>query len=228
MRTVLSAILGTVLFLGAGVSAEPPELDDPADRAGYSLGHQIGKDLKRQGSEIDPEALRRGLLDGLAGADPAFDPGDMQQILSKLKTRLMAAQRNDDRETAERHREAGKEFLAANAKKEGVVMRPSGLQYKVLRPGTGRTPGPGDKVTVHYRGTTLDGHRFYDSYGKGEPATFHVSGVTRGLTEAFQLMKEGARWELFLPPDLAYGRRGPLAHHAVIFDVELIAVVPGG
>lgn len=227
MRLVLMVVFGMVLLIGAGAFAEPPELSDPADRAGYSLGHQIGEDLEHQGSEIDPEAMRRGLLDGLAGAEPAQDPLDMQQVLSMMKTRLMTAQRGDDREAAERHREAGKEFLAANAKKEGIVTRPSGLQYRVLRPGTGQSPGPGDKVTVHYRGTTLDGHRFYDTYRKGEPATFHVSGVTRGLTEAFQLMKDGARWELFLPADLAYGRRGPLANHAVIFDVELIAVVPG-
>jgi FKBP-type peptidyl-prolyl cis-trans isomerase FklB len=114
--------------------------------------------------------------------------------------------------------------LAENATKEGVKTTPSGLQYKVIREGTGKTPGPHDSVTVHYRGTRLDGREFDSSYRKNEPATFRVDGVIRGWTEALQLMKEGAKWQLFIPADLAYGERGPLADKTLIFDVELISV----
>jgi FKBP-type peptidyl-prolyl cis-trans isomerase FklB len=227
MRVALTAVLGTILLLGVGVAAEEPEVDDPTDRASYSLGHQIGQDLARQGSEVDPEAMRKGLLDGLAGAEPVLDPQEMQQVLATLKRRVVAAQREEKRQAAERYREEGKEFLAANAEQEGVVTLPSGLQYKILRRGAGQTPEASDKVNVHYRGTLMDGTEFHDSRRQpGEPETLHVSGVIRGLTEALQLMQEGARWQLFVPADLAYGRRGPLADRTVIFDVELISVEP--
>lgn len=225
---LLSALVGTILLLPGSTAADEPALRDPPDRAGYSLGHQIGLDLKLQGARVDPEALRRGLLDGLAGADPAFDPQEMQRLLAELKQEIEAAGRNRERaETAQRE-ERGEEFLAANGSKPGVVTLESGLQYEVLQRGRGRKPGPGDKVVVHYRGATIDGPEFHDSRKRpGEPETLHVSGVIAGMTEALQLMREGARWRLFVPSRLAYGRRGPLAHHAVIFEIELITIEPG-
>ncbi len=123
-----------------------------------------------------------------------------------------------------KYRAEGSEFLASNAKKQGVITLPSGLQYKVLEEGTGRSPGPNDSVTVHYRGTLIDGNEFDSSYGNNEPATFQVGGVIPGWTEALQLMKEGAKWQLFIPPDLAYGKRGPLSDRTLIFEVELISI----
>jgi FKBP-type peptidyl-prolyl cis-trans isomerase FklB len=129
---------------------------------------------------------------------------------------------------AEKYRAEGEAFLAANAEKEGVVTLPSGLQYKVLQQGTGASPGPTDNVKVHYRSTLIDGTEFHSSYrGEGEPETLHVSGVMRGVTEALQLMREGDRWQLFIPADLAFARRGPLADRTVIYEVELISIEPG-
>jgi FKBP-type peptidyl-prolyl cis-trans isomerase FklB len=121
------------------------------------------------------------------------------------------------------------DFLAANAKKDGVVTTPSGLQYKVLEAGTGRTPGATDTVTVNYRGTLIDGKQFDSSYDRGKPATFRVDGVIAGWTEALQMMKEGAKWQLFIPQELAYGERGQLRDKTLIFDVELLSVdTPSG
>jgi len=121
---------------------------------------------------------------------------------------------------------AGASYLAENAKKPGVVTTKSGLQYRVVKPGTGRTPGPADSVTVHYRGTLVDGKQFDSSYDRGEPATFPVNGVIAGWTEALQLMKEGAQYQLAIPAALAYGDRGPLAGQVLLFDVELLKVEP--
>ena len=228
MRFALTVSLGAMLFLGDGAGLEEPKLSDPMDRASYSLGHQIGRDLERQGSKIDAEALRQGLVDGLAGAEPAIDPQEMRQVLAELKRQVVATERQQRRVGEAQHRKQGEEFLAENSTGDGVVTRESGLQYKVIEGGSGKKPGPADKVVVHYRGTTIDGKEFHDSRKRpGKPETLHVSGVIRGMTEALQLMKVGAKWRLFVPPDLAYGRRGPLADHTVILDIELITIEPG-
>jgi len=228
VRSVLAVPLLLMPLWQAGEPANDPAPRDPTARAGYSLGHQIGSDLLRQGTPVDVEALRRGLLDALAGAEPALDEAEMQRALGDLKRKLSATERRERREADARERERGEAFLAENAKRPDVVTLDSGLQYTVIEKGRGRRPGATDRVVVHYRGTTLDGKVFHDSRDRpGEPETLHVSGVILGLTEALQRMKVGARWRLFLPPDLAYGRRGPLRDHTVIFDVELIAIEDG-
>jgi len=217
-------IIGATLLAGE-TGEETPVPSEPVGRASYSLGHQIGLDLARQDTRIDPQALRRGLLDGLAGVDPAIGAETMEEVLRELKRKVVAAERERDRVGAELHRKQGKEFLTRNARERGVVTLPSGLQYRILRKGRGKRPRATDKVVVHYRGTTLDGSVFHDSRKRpGEPEVLHVSGVVRGLTEALQKMKVGSRWQVFLPPQLAYGRRGPLADQTVVFDIELIAI----
>ena len=118
----------------------------------------------------------------------------------------------------------GKKFMEENANKEGVVTTESGLQYKVIEEGSGKSPGPEDQVTVHYRGTLIDGKEFDSSHKRGKPATFKLNGVIKGWSEGLQLMKEGGKAELFIPPNLAYNDRGPLGHHTLIFDVELVSV----
>jgi FKBP-type peptidyl-prolyl cis-trans isomerase FklB len=228
MRMVFLLVAGALLLPALGLAAEEARLDDPPSRLSYSLGHQIGEDLKRQGTEVRPDALESGLRDGLSGIAPGVDPQQMRQILAELKNKVVVDQRKQKQKAVEGYRGEGREFLAANAEKEGVVSLPSGLQYQVLAEGSGRRPGPDDTVTVHYRGTTLDGAVFYDSHrGEGHPASFHVGAVIRGMSEALQLMREGDTWRLFVPADLAYGERGPLADRALIFEVELVSVQPG-
>lgn len=214
-----------MLVATGAARGEPSE--DPGARASYSLGHQIGLDLARQGRAVDIESLRRGLLDARAGRAPAIGDAERNALLVGLKRNIVATEREDRIRGMSSLRRAGAAFLAENAHEEGVVELPSGLQYRVMRAGTGRRPGPDDRVTVRYRSTRLDGTAFHDSMREAaEPETFRVRGLVPGLTEALQLMPEGSRWEIFLPPDLAFGRRGPLQDQTVIYDLELLAVLP--
>jgi FKBP-type peptidyl-prolyl cis-trans isomerase FklB len=229
MRTVSLLVAGALLLSAPGLAAEEKPLGVPTKRLSYSLGYQIGEDLKRQGTEVRPEALQRGVRDGLSGHAPGVEPQQMQQSLAGLKQRLAMDEGAQRQKSVEGYRGEGREFLAANAKKAGVIALPSGLQYQVLATGSGKTPGPNDTVTVHYRGTTLDGAVFYDSHrGDGQPARFHVGAVIPGMGEALQQMREGDEWRLFVPADLAYGERGPLADRALIFELELVSVQAGG
>ena len=224
--------VGFSLVLLLDVSwADEIKLESEADRIGYSLGQQIGRDFKRQGVELDAAALVHGFNDANSGAEPALDREEMTATLGNFKGRITAAQREEAQQRraqrqkdAEEKRRKGQEFLAANGSKPGVKTLPSGLQYKVIKAGTGKKPGPQDVVRVHYRARQLNGHEFDSSDSSGGPVSFSVNKVIRGWTEALQLMREGARWELYLPPELAYGRRGPLAGQTVIYEVELLGV----
>ena len=208
LKTVAPVALA--LFASTACGAEPPAMDE-ASRMNYALGYQLGRDLA--GTEIKSDALLKGLKDGSGGAQPALKPEEMQAAMAGLEKRV----------TEQRAKQQ-----AENAKKPGVVTTKSGLQYRVVKPGTGRTPGPTDSVTVHYRGTLVDGKQFDSSYDRGEPATFPVNGVIAGWTEALQLMKEGAQYQLAIPAALAYGDRGPLAGQVLIFDVELLSATAEG
>jgi FKBP-type peptidyl-prolyl cis-trans isomerase FklB len=224
-RDALVLLLCTLALAGGGRAEEPVPIQDPVGRASYSLGHQVGSDLLREGREIDPDALRRGLTEGLEGGSPALDPEVMGRLLVGLKQGIVATERRQRRDRTARKRLEAEAFLAENAKQPGIVALTSGLQYRIQRAGTGRKPGPAATVVVHYRSTTMDGSVVHDSRKNGgEPETLALRNVVPGLGAALQLMQEGARWELYLPPDLAYGRRGPLADRAVIMDVELISI----
>lgn len=210
--------------MGVADAAEARSLEDEEARINYSLGYQIGGDFKRQNLNIDPEAVVQGIQDALSGAPPKMSAQEMRATLVELKRKVVAEQqtRRNSREIT--MIEAGKHFLAENKNKEGVVTTESGLQYLVLEPGNGKTPGPTDQVTVQYRGKKIDGMEFDSSFKRGKPATFKLNAVIKGWTEGLQLVREGGKIQLFIPPKLAYGRRGPLAHQTLIFDVELIAV----
>jgi FKBP-type peptidyl-prolyl cis-trans isomerase FklB len=205
-------------------AAEPLKLEEETPRINYSLGYQIGGDFKRQGVEMDAEAVVQGIRDALSGAEPQMTPAEMNATLMGLKRRVVADQRKHNVERELDLIKEGEAFMQANAKKEGVITTDSGLQYKVIEAGTGKSPGPEDQVTVHYKGTMIDGKPFDSSYKKNKPATFKVNGVIKGWSEGLQLMKEGGKSQLFIPQKLAYGKRGPLAHRTLIFEVELIAV----
>jgi len=223
--TVFMMLLLCNLSWATDLPQETGQQKDEKDRISYSLGFQIGSDFKQQNQDIDPKALVKGIEDGLVIAEPQVSHEEMRTTLVEMKKKITAEQRQQKQAQTEQYRGEGREFLAANAKKEGVITLRSGLQYKVLRPGTGKIPGFTDKVTVHYRGTLIDGTEFGSSnQAEGKPETFHVNGVIKGMTEALQLMQEGAKWQLFIPADLAYGERGPLADQAIIYELELIAV----
>jgi FKBP-type peptidyl-prolyl cis-trans isomerase FklB len=222
MKQILA--LTTVLLAPVCLAAEPPVLSSDTAKINYSVGYQIGGDFKLQGVEMQAETVNRGIQDALSGADPLMTPEEMQATMAELGKRI-ADQRTREKYLAKTRAESeNAEFLVANAKKEGVVTTPSGLQYKVLDAGSGQSPKSTDTVTVNYRGTLIDGKEFDSSYKRGKPATFRVDGVIAGWTEALQMMKEGAKWQLFIPYQLAYGERGQLREKTLIFDVELLSI----
>ena len=206
------------------VAAQPLNLEDETARINYSLGYQIGGDFKRQGVEMNGAVVLKGIEDALSGAEPLMKPEEMRTTLTDLKRKIVTEQKKVAIERDLKVTEEGKKFLEENAKQPGVVTTESGLQYQIVEEGTGKSPAATDKVTVNYRGTQINGQEFDSSYKRGEPATFPLNGVIKGWTEGLQLIKEGGKIKLFIPSELAYGGRGPLAHRALIFDVELLSV----
>jgi FKBP-type peptidyl-prolyl cis-trans isomerase len=171
----------------------------------------------------------KGVLDALAGSEPLMTAAEMRRTLADLEKKAVAARERERDALAQKNLEESRAFLARNGSKEGVRTLPSGLQYRIVTAGTGRTPKATDTVTVHYRGTLIDGTEFDSSFGRGEPATLRADGVIAGWKEALPLMKEGARWQLFVPPELGYGAAGTGhigPNSALIFEIELISVEP--
>lgn len=197
-------------------------MEDPMVKVSYSLGTLMASNVKAQGADsLDLEALSAGLKDVLQGKTLLVDQNEAMGLVQNYMQQAMMRK-------AEKAKAAGQQFLADNKTKEGVITTASGLQYKVLQQGSGKQPTAQDRVTVHYAGTLIDGTPFDSSIKRGQPATFSVSGVIRGWTEALQLMKEGDKWMLYIPYDLAYGERGSGAqippYSTLLFEVELIKV----
>ena len=202
------------------------ELQDEKDRISYSVGYQVGGDFKRQKVELNAPAMVKGIEDALAEAQPLLTPEEMRLTLVELKKRVVAGQEEARQQARERYVKEGQEFFAANAKKEGVVTLPSGLQYKVIKAGSGSRPQAGETVRVNYRATFMDGTEFDSSYKNGKPATFRLDSVLPGLREGLLLMETGSHWQLFLPAPLAFGEQGPMADRPVIFGLDLLEIVP--
>lgn len=229
MRKIAVHVVLVVVFLsGVCLAGDKPEIKDEKGKINYSIGYQIGGDFKRQGIDLDPDLIVKGIRDALAESKPLMTPQEMRKTLVDLKKKIVADQRKQQKEQAQKNLAEGKAFLGKNAKKKGVKTLPSGLQYKVIEKGKGTSPGKTDSVTVNYRGTLIDGTEFDSSYKRGKPATFRVDGVIAGWTEALQLMKPGAKWQLFIPANLAYGERGAGPrigpNSTLIFEVELTKV----
>ena len=218
-------------------AADPaPALKDQKDKVSYSIGMDIGRNIKRQSLDISVEALAAGIKDVMTGGQTALTDDEAREVMNAYRTEMQAKQQSMAKEQSEKNKKEGETFLAENQKKEGVkthtVKLPSGtnavLQYKVLTAGTGPKPSTNDTVITHYRGTLIDGTEFDSSYKRGEPATFPVTGVIKGWTEALLLMPVGSKWQLFIPSELAYGERGAgrqIGPNAtLIFDIELIGI----
>jgi FKBP-type peptidyl-prolyl cis-trans isomerase FklB len=207
------------------------KLDTPKSRISYTIGVNIGQDFKTQNMDVDADVLLMGLEDSLTGKELQLTEEEMVTEIQNFQQEMQAKMATEMAEAVAKNQAAGEAFLAENAKQEGVVVTESGLQYKVLEVGEGDSPGAADVATVHYRGTLIDGTQFDSSYDRGQPATFPVGGVIAGWTEALQLMKPGAKWQLVIPAELAYGERGAgqdIGPNAtLIFDVELISVEKG-
>lgn len=216
--------LSLALVAVAATAADPAALNDEVAKTSYALGYQIGRDVR--GVEIRPEAVTQGLTDAAAGTKPQLSAEEIGVLMQKLQQDAEAARARRQAEHLKETSAQGAAFLAENAKKPGVTTTPSGLQYKVIAPGTGKKPVAADTVTVNYRGTLIDGAEFDSSYARGRPATFPLNGVIAGWTEGVQLMQEGGKSQLVIPPGLAYGDKGELAGQVLIFEIELISVGP--
>ena len=206
----------------------PAQVD--MDKASYSLGVLFGKDMKSQGVELKIEPFTKGFNDGMSGAKPAMSDEEMQQVMTALSTEVALKKEAQIKKAMEENKAKEDAFLSENETKEGVHVTASGLQYKVLKDGSGKKPTVDDSVTVNYRGTFLDGKEFDSSYKRNEPDTLPVGGVIPGWTEALQLMKTGSKWEIYIPSKLAYGERGVgeviPPNSTLIFEVELLSVKP--
>ena len=198
------------------------------DKLSYALGMNLGSNLHKEKVEVDPAIVLRGLKDALAAGKMLLTEDEARATLTQLQTEVRSKQQEKMKVAGEMNKKEGVEFLAANKSKEGIVILPSGLQYKILTEGTGPKPTASDTVVCNYRGTLISGAEFDSSYKRGQPASFPVNGVIKGWTEALQLMPVGSKWQLFVPAELGYGDRGAGADigpgATLIFEVELLSI----
>ena len=215
-----------VPYLFAAESA--PALETQNEKESYSIGYQVGVSIKTDGIEVDFEKLVQGLQDAIDAKAPRLDQEEMRKLIVDLKKQARETQLRKVQEQIVQNAQESEKFLEENKKKEGVRTTESGLQYRVLKEGDGIAPGAEDFVTVNYRGTFIDGKEFDDSYVKGEPIRVQADGVIKGWTEALSMMKVGSRWQLFVPPHLAYGRGGAgqriPPNKVLVFEMELLSV----
>jgi len=227
-------ILSCVFLLTASsLYAQDPteDLETLQEKENYSIGYQIGRSMKNDGLDVDFEKFLQGLHDAVDANASLLKEDEMNKLIMDLKKRAKDDKMRKAQILLVKNAEESKRFLEENAKREGVRTTESGLQYVVLEEGDGASPKAEDFVTVHYRGTFTDGSEFDSSYAKGEPQMVQTDGVIKGWTEALQMMKTGSKWKFFVPPDLAYGRRGfgeriP-PYKVLVFEIELLSIGKG-
>lgn len=212
------------LLLAAPTIVSAADVKTDKQKLSYIFGVQVGQGLKAEGVELEMDAFSAGITDMMEGNKPKIDQATAQKLVQDYQQKKQAKMA----ETAAKKQKQADAFLAKNAKEKGVVVTATGLQYKVLEQGKGKSPTSEDKVVAHYTGKLLDGTVFDSSVERGEPATFPVSGVIKGWQEALPMMKEGAKWQLVIPANLAYGDRGigniigP--NETLMFDIELVSI----
>lgn len=227
MKSGWIVLLAVLCMATQALSADNKLLKTDKDKISYALGLNMGNRFKKDAIDINADVLMKGFKDAVSGAKPLLTEDEMASVLSAFQQEMMAKQAEKKKMLSEKNKKDSQAFLESNKKKDGVVTLKSGLQYKVITEGTGKSPKETDTVTTHYRGALVNGTEFDSSYKRGEPVSFPVNGVIPGWTEALQLMKVGAKWQLFIPSDLAYGENGPDPigpNAALIFDVELISI----
>jgi len=233
IKTLAALVALTVLMAACdkaptekAAEAPPAELTTQEQKLSYIFGQNIGSQFKTETMKIDVDVFAMGVKDAIAGVEPKLAEADVMEALQKFQEEKMAEQQKSFDEASTKNIAQGEAFMAENAKKEGVVTLESGLQYKIIEEGEGAVPTETSTVEVHYKGTLIDGTEFDSSFKRGVPASFGVTQVIPGWTEALMLMKEGAKWELYIPPSLAYGPGGAGGligpEQTLIFEVELL------
>ena len=229
LRLNWTAIFAVTALAACQTGSASLETDD--EIASYGFGLDIGLSLEPTVTHLDRDALMRGIMDALDGVDPAISQAQLEEATQRVGTLIREEQAAEFEAMTETNRVAGEEFLATNATKEGVTVTASGLQYEVLLAGEadGAMPTPANQVTIHYRGTLIDGTEFDSSYSRGQPATFGVTGVIPGFSEGLQLMTVGSHYRFVIPSDMAYGPQGSgpdIGPNAtLIFEIELIDIL---
>lgn len=212
----------------AAKAQAPSAFSSDKEKVSYAIGMNIGEGLRKQEIDVDPNVLLQGLKDALSGGKTLMTNDEMGKTFQQLQASLRSKQEERVKVVGETNKKEGDAFLEANKTKPGVVALPSGLQYKILQQGTGAKPVSSDVVVCNYKGTFINGTEFDSSAKHGAPATFPVTGVIKGWTEALQLMPTGSKWQLFVPPALAYGERGAGSdigpNATLIFEVELVSI----
>lgn len=212
------------------LAMENVKFDIENEKINYSTGYQLGSDFKRQGMKLSPKLLVQGVLDGRTNSEsPLMKSNEMRTALAELQQQVAILKDKNMTEIAHNNQLKGQKFLKDNAKKEGIMALPSGLQYRVIKSGTGKLPKKTDSVMVKYRGTLLDGIEIDSSSRRNKDATFKVDRVIRGWTEALQMMAEGSKWQLFIPPKLGFGELTAAGNtvppnSTLLFDIELVAI----
>lgn len=224
MRVIFALIVLTLM--ATPVLAQ--DLTTDKGKLSYAVGWDIGEDIQRRGAEFDVETIIAAVRDSSAGKEPQVPSEEMVAMLTELQQKVRQEQAEAFQKLADDNQKAADDFLQANLGKNGIVALPSGVQYRIIEEGEGSRPGMEDTVKVHYRGSKINGHEFDSSFARGVPEEFPVNTVLRGWQEVLPLMKTGATWQIFVPPELAFGARGnpPVGpNEALMFDLKLVEIV---
>src|SRR5210317_1422715 len=227
MRSRLA--ISIVLFMLASGSVLAQDVETEKGKLSYAVGWDIGADIKRRSTEFDVESLISAIRDVVAENEPKVSADEMRILLTELQEKVRAEQVEQFRALSEKNQAESEAFLAANKSKTGIVVLPSGVQYRIIEEGEGARPGLESKVSVHYRGSKMDGREFDSSFARGTPEEFTVNAVLQGWQEVLPLMKAGSTWQIFVPPELAFGARGnpPVGpNEALMFDLKLVEILP--
>jgi FKBP-type peptidyl-prolyl cis-trans isomerase FklB len=228
MKSLWISVFCLVLLACQGNTQEKVQITSPKDSVSYSIGMNIGKNLKAQEIDVNPAALAAGIKEAVAGGKTSLTEQQCQEVMMRFQTQMMAKQQEKSKSAGDKNKKDGEAFLAANKAKDGVKTTASGLQYKVIKEGTGPKPTAGQSVTVNYRGTLIDGTEFDSSVKEGGPMTIGLNQVIRGWTEGLQLMSTGSKYEFYIPAELAYGMNPPgptiPPNAALVFEIELISI----
>lgn len=228
MKIQLAGLVALCLALAQPFAQAEVSVKTDKEKLSYSLGYQFGQNAKRNGLDLDTHVFAAAIRDAAGDNKPALTDDEMRAVVQDFQQKLQQKMMAQMQEQATKNKKDGDAFQAKNKKNKGVVTLPSGLQYKVVKAGTGKKPTAADTVTAHYSGKLVNGTEFDSSYKRGEPARFALNGVIKGWQEALPLMQEGAKWEVVIPPELGYGPNGAGQsigpNETLIFEIELIAV----
>jgi FKBP-type peptidyl-prolyl cis-trans isomerase FklB len=228
MKSIILVILGAMMASQSLEAQDTKSISTKRQKISYGIGLDMGRTIRQQEASVDLDALVKGLKDGVSNTAPVVPESELQALLEVYAKEMMEKQAAKAKDQGDKNRKAGEAFLVENKKKGGVTTLPNGIQYRILKEGSGPKPTKDKTVVCHYRGTLIDGTEFDSSYKRNEPATFPLGRVIQGWQEVFPLMPVGSKWEVVIPAALAYGERGAGGmigpNATLVFEIELVAI----